>query len=137
MGKKAFDGFLVSIQAQIGTLKNTVAVLERQVVTYTKRADAGNQQAASNLVTTQAELDKKKVAIEELKTFFIKMKKEWAELKKRVIGYVIWAPPISVLTPPHGYTTDVCVIRLNKKKSLPNFGGNVLDLGACADPPSS
>ena len=76
MGNKAFVGFLASIQAQIGTLKNTVAVLERWVVMYTKRADAGNQQAASNLVMTQAELDKKKVAIEELKAFFIKMKRE-------------------------------------------------------------
>jgi hypothetical protein len=105
--------------------------LEKQVATYTKKAQTGNQQAASDLASTQADMDKKKAVIEELKTFFAKMKKEWTELNDRVIGYVIWAPPISISTPPYGYTKDVCVIRLDEKKFLPNFKGNVIDLGAC------
>jgi hypothetical protein len=51
----------------------------------------------------------------------------------RVIGQVVWAPPITGNTAPHGYTKDVCVIKLDKKKFWPNFKGNVIDLGA-ADP---
>ncbi|KAL5633143.1 hypothetical protein ACGC1H_003589 [Rhizoctonia solani] len=129
MGNKDFNHFLTSIQAQIGTLIYTVTVLEKQVATHTRKAQAGNQQAASDLARTQADLDKKKTAIEELKKFFVKMKGKWSGLNNRVIGYVVWAPPIGLFTPPHGYNKDVCVIRLDEKKLMPNFRGNVIDLG--------
>ena len=130
MGNKAFDNFLASIKAHIGTLNNTVSVLEKRVASYTIGAQAGNQQAARNLATTQADVDKKKETIEELRKFFATMKKDWAEVKNRVIGHVVWAPPITGLTSPYNYTQDVCVIKLDKKKFL-NFKGNVIDLGAC------
>ena len=58
------------------------------------------------------------------------MKKDWAEVNNRVIGHVVWAPPITGLVPPYDYTLDVCVIKLDKKKFL-NFKGNAIDLGAC------
>jgi hypothetical protein len=51
------------------------------------------------------------------------------KLKDRVIRHVVWAPAVSVSTPPHGYTEDVCVFKLDKKKFSQNFRGNVLDLG--------
>ncbi|KAG2075854.1 hypothetical protein BDR04DRAFT_1210431 [Suillus decipiens] len=73
-------------------------------------------------------------AIEELKNFFVKMKRQWTKLKDQVIGHVICAPPISVHTAPHSYTVDVCVIKLNKKKFLQNFRGNALNLGPEIDP---
>jgi hypothetical protein len=56
---------------------------------------------------TQRELEKTRTAIGELKKFFVKVKKQWAKSKDRVvIGHVIWAPPISVATAPHSYTQD-------------------------------
>ncbi|KAF8273832.1 hypothetical protein EI94DRAFT_1769038 [Lactarius quietus] len=133
MGNKAFDNFLATIQAHIGYLNNTVIVLKKQVVVYMRQMQAGNRQAASDLATTEADMNRKKVVIEELKQFFIKMK-EWSKLNDRVIGHVVWAPPIGFSTPPHGYTKDVCVIRLNEKKFLPNFKGNVIDLGPEIEP---
>lgn len=51
-------------------------------------------------------------------------------MKDLVIGYVVWAPPIVVGVPPHSYTRDLCVIRLNDKK-IRNYLGNVLSLGVC------
>ena len=130
MGSKAFDDLLTSIKAHIGKLNNTVSVLEKRVVSYMNRAQAGNQQAAVNLAMTQADVRKKKETIEELKKFFATMKKDWAEVNNRVIGHVVWAPPITGLVPPYDYTLDVCVIKLDKKKFL-NFKGNAIDLGAC------
>jgi len=62
------------------------------------------------------------------------IKKHWTRPKDRVIGHVVWAPPISVHTTPHSYTMDVCVVKLDKKKFLQNFRGNVLDLGPEIDP---
>ncbi|CAE6480993.1 unnamed protein product [Rhizoctonia solani] len=129
MGDKAFTDFLTSIQARIDHLNFNVTFYEKQIAAYTMKTQAGNQQAASYLATTQAEMDKKKAAIEALKTFFVRIKKEWSGLNNRIIGYVVWAPPIVARAPPHGYTKDVCVIRLDEGKFLPNFRGNVVDLG--------
>ncbi|KAF8464347.1 hypothetical protein DFH94DRAFT_785619 [Russula ochroleuca] len=132
MGTQAFTNFLISIQGHIGILNNTVGVLEKRVVALTARSEGGGptaEQAASELVETQQELTKTRTAIEELKKFFVKMKKQWTRPKDRVIGHVVWAPPVSIHTAPHSYTKDVCVVKLDEKKFLQNFRRNVLDLG--------
>ncbi|OJA16892.1 hypothetical protein AZE42_13336, partial [Rhizopogon vesiculosus] len=134
MGIGAFTNFLISIQGHIGTLNFTVGFLEKQITALTARSEGSGpnaEQAAGELVKTRYKLGKTRTAIEELKKFFVKMKKQWTKPKDRVIGHVIWAPPISVSTAPHGYTKDVCVIKLDEKKFSQNFRGNVLDLGAC------
>jgi hypothetical protein len=134
MSTKAFTNFLMSIQGHIGTLNNTVGALEKRVTALTARSEGGGpnaEQAARELVETQHELSKTRTAIEELKKFFVKMKKQWTKPKDRVIGHVVWAPPVSVSTAPHNYTKDVCVVKLDEKKFLQNFRRNVLDLGAC------
>lgn len=89
------------------------------------------EQATCELIETQHELTKTPMVIEELRKFFMKIKRQWVKLKDQVIGHVIWAPPISFCTAPHSYTMDVCVIKLDEKKFSQNFRRNVLDLGAC------
>ena len=134
MGIKAFTNFLRSIQGHIGTLNNTVGILEKWITALTTRSEGGSpnaEQAARELVETQGQLSKTRTAIEELKKFFMKMKKQWAKSKDRVIGHVVWAPPLSLSTAPHGYTKDVCVVNLDKAKFSRNFRRNVLNLGAC------
>ncbi|KAH8930748.1 hypothetical protein BT69DRAFT_1327670 [Atractiella rhizophila] len=128
MGNKAFDDFLASIQANIGSLNGTVKVLKKRVASLTTTAHNGNGQAASDLADTRADLEKKEKAIEDLKDFFATMKKDWAAVNKRVIGQVVWAPPISGLNGPDGYTVDICVVKLNERK-FKNWKGNVIDLG--------
>jgi hypothetical protein len=59
------------------------------------------------------------------------MTKQWTKPKDRVIGHVVWAPPVSLSTAPTSYTKDVCVIKLDDKKFSRNLKSNVLDLGAC------
>jgi hypothetical protein len=131
MGNRAFNDLLASIKTLIGTLNNTVTVLEKRVKTYTARAGSGNQQAAADLAKFQRSLDETRATITELKNFFATLKKDWSEVNNRVIGHVVWSPPITGLNPPHGYTRDVCVIKLDKEKFLPTLKGNAMDLGAC------
>ncbi|KDQ49643.1 hypothetical protein JAAARDRAFT_200650 [Jaapia argillacea MUCL 33604] len=133
MGNRAFDDFLASIKAKIGNQNNTVTVLEKRAAAYKKKAGAGNEQAATDLVATENDMKNRKKAIEALKAFFVTMKKNWSEVNNRVIGQVVWAPPITGLNAPHGYTKDVCVIKLDKKKFWLNFMGNVIDLGTEID----
>ena len=48
-----------------------------------------------------------------------------------MIGHVVWSPAITVSIAPHGFTKDACVVKLDEARFLPNFKGNVMDLGAC------
>lgn len=132
MGTRAFTNFLRSIQGHIGSLNIRIGMLEEWVTAFSAKSEGGGpnaEQAAHELVETQRELSKTQLAIEELKKFFVKMKKQWTKPKDRVIGHVVWAPPL-VSTAPHSYTKDVCVVKLNEKKFSQNFRGNVLDFGA-------
>ena len=134
MGHKALHNFVVSIQGHIGLMNSNVDYLEKQLgfsplLTRSKGEGPNAEKAKRHLEEYQRELTKTRKAIDELKKLFLKMKKQWTKPNDRVIGHVVWAPPISVS--PHSYTVDVCVIKLDKKKFLPNFRGNVLDLGAC------
>ncbi|KAH8980960.1 hypothetical protein EDB86DRAFT_3087553 [Lactarius hatsudake] len=118
MGNPAFTNYLFSIQANIGTLNDVAVSLERRTKTLTKRLEAGGDNAQKSAVA----------GIKELKAFFVDVKTRWSKLEDRVIGYVVWAPPISVNVPPHRYTRDLCVIKFDKKK-FRKFRGNVLSLG--------
>lgn len=134
MGTKAFKDFVKAIQAQIGTFNSTVDLVETRIKTLTVRAQGEGeaaQKAAGELETSQKQLIDTKAAIVELKKLFVKVKSEWAKPADRVIGHVVWSPGISVATAPYNYTLDVAVVLLDKKKFLPNFSGNLLDLGAC------
>ena len=130
MGTHAFEDFLASIQAKIGNLNNSLTTLGKQAALFERRANNGNQQAAQDLATTRDSIKKTEGTVEEHKKFFALMKKDWSNVDNRVIGHVVWAPPITGLVDPHGYTLDVCVIKLDKSKFGPNIKGNVVDLGA-------
>jgi hypothetical protein len=133
MGTGSFDKFYTSILGRIGDLNTEVGVLERQVTMLAARFQGGGPNAdktAGELKQTRRELGKTRTAIEKLKKFFVKVTMQWVKPRDRVIGHVVWAPPISVAPAPHGYTKDVCVVKLDKKKFSQNFKGNVLDLGA-------
>jgi hypothetical protein len=93
MGNRAFDDFLAYIKDEISNLNYIITVLEKRTVSYKRKADAGNAQAATDLATTEVDMKNKKKAIKALKAFF--MKKDWSEV-------VVWAPPITGLNAPPG-----------------------------------
>jgi hypothetical protein len=134
MGAQAFSDLVVSTKGRIGTLNTTVEILERWINTLTTNLQGGHsedKEAEKKLTRYQRELASALTAIGKLKKFFQEISEHWSKPKDRVIGHVIWAPPISYVTSPHGHTVDVCVIKLDEERFLENFKGNVLDLGTC------
>ena len=133
MGPKAFTDYLASIQSHIDDLIDTVDSLEKRVTTLTRRVEAGGDEAqklAGELAETQGELPKIRTKIDVTKQYLVKVKRKGSKLKNRIIGHVVWAPPISVATPPHLFMKDFCVIKLVKDK-FRNLRNNVLSLGVC------
>jgi hypothetical protein len=133
MGSPAFTNYLASLQGTIGNLLETVKYLEGRVEKLTTQAAGVNPralQSAQDLPGVQQHLSATRAKIEALKAYFIKVKKGWSKPKDRVIGHVVWSPPIGLATPPHSYTQDVCVIKLDMRK-FRHFRKNILSLGVC------
>jgi hypothetical protein len=132
MRPSAFTNYLAFLQSTIANLLDTAEYLETRVTLLTALVEGGGsraEQSGLSLLETQKRLTKTRTKIDALKAHFVTVKKKWSKAKDRVIGHVVWAPPISVATPPHQYTQDVCVIKLDKDK-FRHFRGNVLSLGA-------
>jgi len=133
LGPSAFTNYLPSLQETIGNLLDTVMYLEGRVEKLTTQAAGVGpraSQSAEDLPGVQQHLTATRAKIEALKAYFSKVKKGWSKPKDRVIGHVVWSPPISLATPPHSYTQDVCVIKLDMHK-FRHFRMNVLSLGVC------
>ncbi|EJT98039.1 hypothetical protein DACRYDRAFT_96687 [Dacryopinax primogenitus] len=130
MGNPAFTNYLASIQAEIGTLIDPVDAIEKKVKTLTSNVHngIGLPQSQIELNTHVAEHDRLRGKINALKDFFVDIKKRFGKITQRVIGHVVWAPPIGVGVAPHQYTRDLCVVQLHKE-SFSNLLGNVLSLG--------
>ncbi|KAI0262720.1 hypothetical protein BC834DRAFT_925125 [Gloeopeniophorella convolvens] len=135
MGAPAFTNYLVSIQALIGTHIDSVEYLENKINTLKTRVQDGInvEESQIKLDENEAELSKTRTKIDNLKTFFVDIKKRWSKRKDRVIGFVRWAPPIGAGVAPHRYTRDLCVIELYKDK-FKHMIGNVLSLGPGLSP---
>ena len=132
MGGPAYTNYLASIQALIGTLIDSVEILEKRAETFRGRVEAGInvEDSRAELAENGAELTKSRTKINKLKKFFVDIKRRWSKGKDRAIGFVAWAPSIGVGVAPHRYTRDLCVIELYKEK-FKNMVGNILSLGAC------
>jgi len=131
MGDIAFTNYKASIQAHIGTLLDTVKSLKKRVDAYKRKVEDGVDVDQSKVILqeNEVELSKTERHINELKRFFLIIDKRWGRRKHRVIGHVVWAPPIAAGQAPHDYICDLCVVELNKDK-FRNLMGNVLCLGA-------
>ncbi len=131
MGNPAFTKYLRSIQAHIGTLLETAEYIEGKINTLTTRVrDRINvPESQTRLDENLADLKKIRRKIDLFKDFYVNVKKGWSKIKQRVIGYVVWAPPIGVGVAPHQYTRDLCVVELYKDRFM-HLIGNVLSLGA-------
>jgi hypothetical protein len=134
MRPNAFTKHLALLQSTIGTLLDTAEYLKARVTSLMALVEGGGsraEQSGLELPETQEQLTKTRIKIDALKAHFVTVKKKWSRAKDRVIGHVVWAPPISVAKPPHQYTQDFCVVKLNKDKFL-HFRKNMLSLGACS-----
>ncbi|CAE6509005.1 unnamed protein product [Rhizoctonia solani] len=64
-----------------------------------------------------------------LQAFFKEVNSQWSDIARRTIGFVDWAPSISVDVDDCHYTRDIGTVELDSHKFKDNFQGNVVDLG--------
>jgi hypothetical protein len=57
-----------------------------------------------------------------------RVKNEWSSISQCIIGHVVCTPPITIQTPPYGFSNNSAIIKLDKKRFRTAFNGNVMDL---------
>ncbi|KAG2075077.1 hypothetical protein BDR04DRAFT_77602 [Suillus decipiens] len=133
MGTKAWDHYLKSVQIKIRILATTAEIQEESIERLKGSAEGNTtpatEKARRELRQTQELLEGTNSAINELRELYEQTKKDFGKPSQRVIGHIVWSPAITVGTAPHGFTKDICIIELDKARFLPNFKGNVIDLG--------
>ncbi len=134
MGTKAWGDYLKSVQIEIGNLGSTAEIHRDSIGGLERWVAEGDtsiaEKAKKELRKIRELLEETTDAINELRKLYDQTKKDFGRSTQRVIGHVVWSPAITVGTAPHGFTKDVCVVKLDKAMFLPNFKGNVIDLGA-------
>ncbi|KAL4066316.1 hypothetical protein V8B97DRAFT_1980589 [Scleroderma yunnanense] len=122
-GPKAFQTLLKSTMVKIGKHKIMVDYYKQQL------NDLDDDDGVEKRTKIKDKLEEEE-AIKSLNQFHDKTTKYWSEEGQRILGHVIYSPPITVGTGAECYTEDWALIELNPNKIDWNtFKGNVIDLG--------
>ena len=129
LGDDAFNKLLTSIQSEIGSAAIDGEYQERRLGAA-ERMEVEADEREMERKGAQAALDKTKGTIEEHPLFCQDVLEHWGPAEERVLGHVLFAPPIGVGPTADQYTEDFAVIALDPSKiDAKNFKGNVIDLG--------
>jgi hypothetical protein len=125
-----FKKFLDSIQFKIGSEEFMKQNLEWSIANV--KDVAGNEAEKER---KKDELAKEKEALEALNTFYQDVSTHWASPDQRMLGHIIYSPPIKLGFGTEQYTQDFAVIEIDLSKiDATNFEGNVIDLGTKIPP---
>ena len=129
LGDGAFNKLLGSIQSEIGSAAINGEYQERRLGAIERmKVEADERERVRK--GTQAALDKTKRTMEEHPLFCQDVLEHWGPAEARILGRVLFAPPIGVGSTADQYTEDFAVIALDPSKiDAKNFKGNVIDLG--------
>ncbi|KAL5480626.1 hypothetical protein ACEPAI_1897 [Sanghuangporus weigelae] len=129
----AFKKFLESIQVEIGEKALMIPYLERRI---DKVQDVAGDAAERERRKAGDELAEVKEAMEALNIFYEDVSTRWASPDKRVLGHVIYSPPIELGFGTEQCTQDFAVIEIDLSKiDATNFKeGNVIDPGTKIQP---
>ena len=90
------------------------------------------QHGANPTLVTKAESDLKEAeeGLKALRALRHEIATYWVAKENRVIGELVWAPPVVLSTQPGQYTLDIAVIRIDAGKlDTNNYLGNTINIG--------
>lgn len=132
LGDAAFKKFLESIQVEIGGKALIIPHLKRRIA---RAVSMAGDAAEIERKKIEDELAEAKRAMQVLDTFYRDVSKRWASPDERMLGHVIYSPPIELGFGTEQCTQDFAVIDIDLSKiDATNFEGNVVDLGTRIQP---
>ncbi|KAH9017748.1 hypothetical protein EDB83DRAFT_183145 [Lactarius deliciosus] len=123
---ESFKQYLVSIKEKIRGQGFEIDYQKQRIETVAGRDD---KEAEKERKAAQRKLDEAEASVAALTAFHHEVSTHWATEESRILGHVIFSPPVAVGTGPEQYTQDVAVIEIDASKIDPNsFPGNAINL---------
>lgn len=130
LGSKAYPDALEDMMAKIGRELIFVDHYNRELATLGEAVEGEDTMVAEARQEFKDKLAKAEKTITAVNAFHGDITKHWSTASQRVLGHVVYAPPISIGTGPKQFTEDWALIELNRDKiDWNNFKGNVVYLG--------
>jgi hypothetical protein len=130
LGMQAYEDALQNMWAKIGNELTSVNHRKRVLAALGEVVEGEDATVAEARQESMAILAKAEKAIVAVDAFLTDISKHWSPMNQRVLGHVVYAPPISVDTGPKQFTEDWALIELQRDKiDWQNFKGNVVYLG--------
>ncbi|KAM5543702.1 hypothetical protein V8D89_002319, partial [Ganoderma adspersum] len=130
LGEGAYQGLASSITAEIGKQERSIDVFKKHLQALER---AEGEQSNEECTQARSGITVAEDAIEKLRKLHDDAKR-WEKLEDRVIGHVVYAPPITLGAEPGGYTEDFALIEIDTSRfDASNVKINCIDLGTQID----
>ncbi|KAF8155668.1 hypothetical protein B0H34DRAFT_675818 [Crassisporium funariophilum] len=127
LGEAAFKSRVEDIEAAISGKNLMLQHLQKRLALAEEIEDEDDSTAERDAV--ESKMKEANAAISAFEKFLADVDRDWKKESNRVIGHIIFSPPISVNVGKDGYTDDWAVVEiLPTTISKINFVGNVIDL---------
>ena len=127
----SFKKHLVSIKAEIDRQMFNIQYQKDHIAHL---AEMNDESAEKERKHAQGLLDKARESVAALAAFYRELSVNWATEQSRILGHVVFSPPIVVGAGTEQYTQDVAVIEIDASKIPSSFPGNAIDLGTKFSP---
>ncbi|TEB15816.1 hypothetical protein FA13DRAFT_1804881 [Coprinellus micaceus] len=123
-----FEARIEDIEREISTCRDRIDRLRARLMEADEIRDPEEAEMERKAVVrhlkTQGE------AIEPLEKFLRQVKRDWKDPKDRIIGHVVYSPPLVHSFGKDKFTLDLAVVEVHSDKvDSTNFVGNAIDLG--------
>jgi hypothetical protein len=131
LGTDAFMTRVNEIEASIGAKNLIVKQLNSRLKAADEMEDEEDAEAEREAVASK--MAEAETAITAFNKLLADVKRDWQDEKTRIIGHVLYSPPIRLSDGEDGFTEDWAVVQLDPKMiSKLNFIGNLIDVGSVA-----
>ncbi|KAG8718305.1 hypothetical protein FRC09_012863 [Ceratobasidium sp. 395] len=124
---------IAAIKYKVGANVTEVVALTEDIERLEKEPQSKDEEEAAD---KEEALVKKKVQLTDLtlvgtrlRNFFKEVTRDWTDIARRNVGYLDWAPSISIDVDDSSYTRDMGAFSLYAEKFAESFVGNVVNLG--------
>lgn len=131
-GMRSFQRALDAIKYKVNANVTDVVSITEDIERLEKEAKSEDEEVAAD---KEEALGKKKLQLNDLtnagtklRDFYKRVTRDWTDITRRNIGYLDWAPSISIEVDNFSYTRDMGAFFLYAEKFV-NFVGNLVDLG--------
>ncbi|KAK6531373.1 hypothetical protein TWF281_008180 [Arthrobotrys megalospora] len=121
---RQLDKKVVKVEKDIETLNESIDISNKRI-----QRPINNEEQARVRKRAQEALPTLTENLAEIQALRREMTTHLADVKDRVIGELVWAPPISFSNDENGHTLDIAVIKIDVGTlDINNYGGNIINL---------